>query len=68
MLIESVELADTVEAGQYKDMTFDLNVGLESAQVTYADDQKTITAEAVTSPAFDLKAEVGSDNTTVTWN
>ena len=45
-LIDSVELADTTTTKDYKDLTFDLNVGLESAQITYANDQKTITTEA----------------------
>ena len=46
-LIDSVELADTTTARDYKDLTFDLNVGLDSAQITYANDQRTITTEAV---------------------
>ena len=46
-LIDSVELADTTTARDYKNLTFDLNVGLDSAQITYANDQRTITTEAV---------------------
>ena len=57
-LIDSVELADTVTAKDYKNLTFDLNITLDSAQITYADDQRTITTEAVDSnSAFTLKVE-----------
>lgn len=66
-LIDSVMLADTVTAGAYKDMTFDLNVGLDSAQITYADDQTTVLPSAVLAPAFDMKATVDANNSTVTW-
>lgn len=68
MLVKSIELSNEVKAGQYKDMTFDLNVGLKSIQVTYEDDQKTISTAAVNgSDDFALKATV-SNNTTVEWN
>ena len=67
-LIDSVKLADTVTAGAYKDMTFDLNVGLDSAQITYADDQKTITTEAVTANSeFKMKPTVDQSTKAVTW-
>ena len=72
MLIDSVKLDDSVTAASYKDMTFDLNVLLDSAQITYAEDQKTITDEAVTAhTGFGLKVkDAGIDQTTkaVTWN
>lgn len=46
-LIDSVELSKDVTQDMYKSFDFDLNVHLDSAQITYADDQKTITATAV---------------------
>ena len=67
-LIDSVVLANTVSAKDYKNLTFDLNVALDSAQITYADDQKTITTTAVVEPTFRLKATVGNNNSTVTWS
>ena len=66
-LIDSVELADTVTAGAYKDLTFDLNVGLKSAQISYADDQVTITSAAVDSDTdFNLKPTIGTTTNGVT--
>jgi len=67
-LIDSVMLADTVTAGAYKDMTFDLNVGLDSAQITYADDQTTVLPSAVQAPAFGMNATVAANNSDVTWS
>ena len=66
-LIDSVELANTVKATDYKDLTFDLNVALDSAQVTYEDDQKTYKADAVQSPAFGMDVESITDNVNVAW-
>ena len=70
-LIDSVELDSSVETGTYKNMTFDLNVALDSAQVTYdANDQTRITADSVTTPApFGMKV-TGIDQGTknVTWS
>ena len=54
-LIDSVELADTVTQDAYKSFDFDLNVNLDSAQITYADDQKTIIADAANTPAFESR-------------
>ena len=65
-LIDSVTLADTVTAKDYKELTFDVNVALDSAQVTYADDQKTYTATAVQDP-FKMKVASIENNEDVTW-
>jgi hypothetical protein len=66
-LVDSVELADTVKATDYKDLTFDLNVAMDSAQVTYEDDQKTYTAKAVQQGAFNMKVASIENNEDVTW-
>jgi len=66
-LIDYVEMDSSVSASDYKYMTFDLNVGLDSAQITYAADQRTYTATAVNdNPAFALDATV-ANNEDVTW-
>lgn len=72
-LIDSVTFADTVTARDYKDLTFDLNVGLDSAQITYADDQKTIMTDAVsaTGSAFTMKPTLTTPtdiNTAIRWD
>lgn len=64
-LVDSVKLADTVTAGSYKDMTFDLNVGLESAQVTF-DENNNIKTDAITT--WSKQATVNQSNKTVSWN
>jgi len=46
-LIDSVEFDKEVAAGSYKDLTFDLNVGLDSIQVTYDENQRGYTTDAV---------------------
>lgn len=58
-LVDSVTLADSVTAEDYKNLTFDLDVTLDSAQITYAGDQRTITTDAVdgNSDAFVLKVD-----------
>ena len=70
-LITSVELADTVTASDYKNLIFDLNVGLDSAQITYADDQRTITDDAVkANDAFKVKVDnngINQSTKAVTW-
>ena len=69
-LIDSVTFADTVSAKDYKDLTFDLNVGLDSAQITYAEDQRTIKTDATAGDAFRLKPALTTPtdiNTEVTW-
>ena len=71
-LIDSVELDPSVTAKDYKTLVFDLNVALDSAQITYADDQRTITSTAVQAPAFNKSATVGRENPNgkgvdVTW-
>ena len=71
-LIDSIYLDDSVTAAAYKDMTFDLNVLLDSAQVTFADDQKTITSTAVIPEnGFGLSVKTDGINQTtkdVTWD
>ncbi|WP_303824521.1 BsaA family SipW-dependent biofilm matrix protein [Ruminococcus flavefaciens] len=52
-LIDSVELADTVTQDTYKSFDFDLNINLDSAQITYAEDQSTILTDAVAGTAFE---------------
>ena len=65
-LIDSVTLSPDTQ-NVFKSFDFDLNVGLDSAQITYADDQVTVKADAVQAPAFGMKATVGADNKSVTW-
>lgn len=69
-LVDSVELADTVTQAAYKNMTFDLNIGLDSAQITYSDDQKTVLNSAVQAPAFGMTPTLTtptSDTSALTW-
>lgn len=72
-LIDSVTFADTVTARDYKNLTFDLNVALDSAQITYGDDQKTIQTDAVTATgsAFKMKPVLQTPtdiNTVIRWD
>ena len=66
-LIDKVVMRDSVDSRDYKDLTFDLNVALKSAQVTYADDQRTYTTDAVVAPDFKMTPTV-TDNEDVTWS
>ena len=66
-LIDSVTLSPDTQ-NVFKSFDFDLNVGLDSAQITYDDDQVTVKADAVQAPAFGMTATVGADNKTVTWS
>ena len=71
-LIDSVEMAPDMGARDYKDLTFDLNVGLDSVQVTYDADQRGYTTETVDSdPDFAGMAatvdEPLTEGSTVTW-
>ena len=50
-LIDSVELDKDVTQDAYKYFDFDLNINLDSAQVTYEDDQYTLSTDAVTGNA-----------------
>lgn len=45
-LVESVELDKNATQDMYKSFDFDLNVELKSAQINYAEDQKTILTDA----------------------
>ena len=66
-LIDSVTLSPDTQ-NVFKSFDFDLNVALDSAQITYADDQKTILTDAVQAPAFGMNSTVQADNTTVAWS
>ena len=50
-LIDNVVLDKDTKQDAYKFFDFDLNVHLDSAQITYADDQTTLTTEAVDAEA-----------------
>lgn len=63
-LVDYVAFLDTVTAKDYKDLTFDINVELKSAQVTYADNQTTPTAVAVQGNATDFQLTVEDANIT----
>ena len=72
-LIDGVELDKSVGSKDYKNLTFDLNVGLDSIQVTYDENQRGYTTEAVDNdPNFaGMTATVDAPLTkgsTVTWN
>ena len=73
-LIDSVELDPSLTAKDYKELVFDLNVKLDSAQITYDNDQRTITTTAVeANDAFGMKPTVGRESTdgkgiAVTWD
>ena len=71
-LIDSVEFDKNVSAGAYKDLTFDLNVGLDSIQVTYDENQRGYTTDAVNADAnfAGMKAAVtaaDANGNNVTW-
>ena len=71
-LIDGVELDKTVGSKDYKDLTFDLNIGLDSIQATYDANQRGYTTEAVDAdPNFaGMKAAVDdpmTEGSTVTW-
>ena len=57
-----------VDSRDYKDLTFDLNVALDSAQVTYADNQRDITTDAVVDPTFNLNPTVTQATKAVAWS
>jgi alternate signal-mediated exported protein len=71
-LIDSVELADTVTQDTYKSFDFDLNINLDSAQITYAEDQSTILTDAVAGTAFENRnanlTQPTSLDTPVLWS
>ena len=70
-LVDSIEFDKDVNANMYKNLVFDLNVGLDSVQVTYENDQNTLSTEAVKSDdSFTLKptlADPTDINTAITW-
>jgi len=68
-LIESVELDKMTTKEMYKSFDFDLNVLLNSVQITYADDNETIKADQTQTElgwSADL-ADAKSLNTAVAW-
>jgi len=72
-LIDYVILDDSVTSTDYKNLVFDLNVGLDSIQVTYDADQRNYTSEAVNAAdatfALDVKSPeiIPNDTTKLTW-
>ena len=66
-LVDSVELDSSVTQYAYKDLIFDLNVALDSAQITFDSDNTTIKTDAVTSPAFGMKPTVDQSTKAVSW-
>ena len=71
-LIDGVELDSSVGSKDYKNLTFDLNVGLDSIQATYDADQRGYTTEAVDNdPNFaGMTATVNDplvEGSSVTW-
>lgn len=73
-LIDNVVLDKDTKQDAYKFFDFDLNVHLDSAQITYADDQTTLTTEAVVAEAgaFESRQANLTDptdiETAVLWN
>lgn len=68
-LIDSLELSGETE-NIFKSFNFDLNIHLDSAQVTYAADQKTITSDAVQGEAWEMTVKEifqDVDPVAVTW-
>lgn len=68
-LIDSVTLSPDTQ-NVFKSFDFDLNVALDSAQITYADDQKTILTDAVQASAFGATPTLTTPtdiNTAITW-
>jgi predicted ribosomally synthesized peptide with SipW-like signal peptide len=65
-LIDAVKLDESVSAKDYKSLTFDLDVTLDSAQVTYAADQTTITADAATGLGNTI-TDIDQETKAVTW-
>ena len=71
-LIDGVELDKTVGSKDYKNLTFDLNVGLDSIQVTYDENQRGYTTDAVNNDAnfAGMTASVDApltEGSSVTW-
>ena len=62
MLIDNVQLAPSVTEKMFKSFDFDLNVALDSVQVAYKDDNKTLKTE----PATELGAVVAFSNNQTT--
>ena len=68
-LIDSVYLDKDTTSKAYKTLVFDLNVGLDSIQVTYDADQRNYTTEAVNSdPTFAMTAATTAGSDAVTWS
>ena len=69
-LVDSVELDKGVTQDMYKYFDFDVNVAMKSAQITYAEDNETITAEATPTNvgATATLAQPKNINTAITWS
>ena len=72
-LIDSVELSDVTPANAFTELTFDLNVGLKSAQITY-DNDNVVTTDATAvldaTPTVGAKISDGENGETtyaVSW-
>lgn len=71
-LIDGVEMDEDMGPDDYKELTFDLNVGLESVQVAYDENQRGYTTETVEA-ADNFKMDAALTNpmtkgTAVTWS
>ena len=67
-LIEYVKFADSVTQDSFLDMVFDINVGVESAQVVYNGDRVGAqAAQASLSPIIPTQAEYNNSNEKVNW-
>ena len=66
-LVDYVKLDKSVTADDYRTLTFDLNVGLNSAQVTFDDNQREYTSEAVDADSNFVKKVTAINGKDVTW-
>jgi len=67
-LIDSVYLDKDTQPKAYKNLVFDLNVGMDSIQVTYDADQREYATDAVNSdPNFEMTAATTAGSDAVTW-
>ena len=68
-LIDSVSLDESVQAGAYTNMDFDLTVKLNSVQVTYADDSQTEGVDSASSLGASAAAtNTGKEISSIKWS
>ena len=68
-LIDSVSLDESVQAGAYTNMDFDLTVKLNSVQVTYADDSQTEGVDSASSLGASAAAtNAGKEISSIKWS